>query len=251
MSTEPNMKVKLKKSKENLSPEKELLVEKEPELTQAQKDEMVMSCFSPKDKGRLQHFLTNGTPGVLAVDEYNLSRALEYYLEGNNFDYISNRCQIKRDVVLFYAFKQNWFSKKNDRVSKLAETLIERYQVAKIDSASFLMELIQFWHDFYRAKLNQYRITKDDRIVETLDLKHLEKYFKTVELLEKMASRPKADAPPMEHLFLKPIPSDNGSVDTKPAGAPTPISHQENSSLLEMLTELRRAKDNMTGVKSE
>jgi hypothetical protein len=59
------------------------------------------------------------------------------------------------------------------------------FQVVNQD---FLLQLVHVWRKRIGKKINKYFATDDESIIDSLDLKEIDKYLKTVEALQKMTS---------------------------------------------------------------
>jgi hypothetical protein len=203
--------------------------------------------FSEREIQRIVEFEQNGLQGVSKLSDEQYKLAYKMYLEGCSYDIISNRFHIKKDVILYRAWKDQWYSAKKAKLLELSESIVDRINIAKADSVSFLVDLVQFSHEYYKDKIDQYRKTKDDRIVETLDMKQLEKYFKTIEMLDKLTkvgegAEGKDSKTPLVNVIFNGIASVSREGNTMSV---TPDKKEEltEEALLKQIAELERKKE--------
>lgn len=201
--------------------------------------------FSDKEIEKIVQFEQNGLQGISKLSDEQYKLAYKMYLEGCSYDLISNRFHIKKDVILYRAWKDQWPKAKKMKLIELSESIVDRISIAKADSVSFLVDLIQFSHEYYKEKIDQYRKTKDDRIVETLDMKQLEKYFKTIEMLDKLtkiSEDGKDSKTPLVNVIFNGIASIKKDGNTMSV---TPDKKEEltEEAMLKQIAELERKKE--------
>lgn len=201
--------------------------------------------FTPEEKEKIKIFEESGLPGVSKLDDSNSKLALKMYLEGCSFDLISNKFRIKKDVLLYRAYKENWGLAKKKHLIDLSEGLFVRIDTARLSAASFVADFINFNHEYYQKKMDDYRRTKDDRIVESMDLKLFDKYYKALEIAEKMVRPdPKDPKAPALHFTQLNIGANSGKkgADAIEAVA-NQIDDKKTSDILKSLADAEREKD--------
>jgi hypothetical protein len=205
--------------------------------------QIASSDLTPKETRQLKAYISNGLPGLHAFDLDKQMKAKELYLAGRSYEYISRVFRIKKEAIMYVADKEQWYEQKIARIQGLALTLQPKLTIAQIESKHFLLDLIQFIHSYFQEKMEAYARTKDDRILETMNHKLLDKYHKTIELLyrledkdnKKPASTVSLNIP--EGATVERVDSDTVQI------TPNNNAKKDLAQILEALAELNRARD--------
>lgn len=144
--------------------------------------------FSPKDLERIEKFKEEGMPGLLTLDETKVARILDLYLSGKTYHQISRIMRVEKALVLYLSKKFNWFSTRQEYLFELESNIRSRVVEAKLTSQDFLLELTSVWQKKIGSKITKYLASGEDSHAEEIDLKEVDKYLKTIEMLHKLTS---------------------------------------------------------------
>lgn len=155
--------------------------------------------FSQKDLDIIASYKEGGLLDIATVDDKKLSSMLEMYLSGRTYRQISSVTQVKLEIVLYLSNRFNWFQLRQDYLVDLESSMRGRVIESKIISQDFLLQLLLMWQKKIGHKLNKYFSTDNENIVNEIDLKEIDKYLKTVEMLHKLSGdkSPGSDSRPM------------------------------------------------------
>lgn len=156
--------------------------------------EQLSNDFSQKDLEVIQAYKEAGLQGIGIVDEKKMASMLEMYLSGKTYRQISTTMQIKKEIVLYMSFKFNWFEMRQDYLQDMESSMRGRVLEAKIVNQDFLLQLQAMWQKKIGTKIQKYLSTDNEEFANEIDLKEVDKYLKTVELLQKLAAEGKAPA---------------------------------------------------------
>jgi ribosomal protein S8 len=157
--------------------------------------EHLSNDFSQKDLEVIKAYQEAGLPAVATVDEKKMASMLEMYLSGKTYRQISTTMQIKKDIVLYMSFKFNWFELRQDYLVDMESSMRGRVLEAKIVNQDFLLQLQAMWQKKIGTNIAKYLATDNVEFANQIDLKEVDKYLKTVELLQKLSveGKPVAD----------------------------------------------------------
>jgi hypothetical protein len=156
--------------------------------------------LSPIDMEKIQKFAEAGLPGLATVDEPTLARMMNLYLEGKPYTQIARLVKVDKPLVLYLSHRFNWYLARREYLHELEATIRNRIIESKIVSQDFLLQLTHLWQKKIGKKINQYLSTEDDSHADGINLKEVDKYLKTIEMLHKIttdgpsASKPQAPA---------------------------------------------------------
>jgi len=156
---------------------------------------------------RVERYRKQGLPGIGRANESTMFQMFNLYLSGKTYDEISHITKEKKDVVLFLAHKLDWFGKKIEYLSSLNKNITSKVAKTKLEGVNFVTNLMNFFHKYYGKKINEYLMKDDDKLVEELPLKPLDKYFKAAEALDKLMPKGKEENgggyPPFTEIHLQ------------------------------------------------
>lgn len=144
--------------------------------------------ITPQELDIVRKYQDNGLPGIRQVSDAQMSRALDLYLSGKTYFEISKTVNIKKEIVLYLAYKFNWYHTKIDQLEILDSSLKERILHAKLMNQDFLLQIQQFFLSKIGKKMSKFMATGDEEIAAQLNKKDLEYYFKAVDLLDKITT---------------------------------------------------------------
>jgi uncharacterized protein YnzC (UPF0291/DUF896 family) len=143
--------------------------------------------FSQKDLEIIQAYQEKGLEGIGIVDEQKMASMLEMYLSGKTYRQISTVIQIKKEIVLYMSYKFNWFQLRQDYLQDMEQSMRNRVLESKIVDQDFLLQLQAMWRKKIGSKMDKYFATNNEDFLSGIDLKEVDKYMKSVEILHKLA----------------------------------------------------------------
>lgn len=156
-----------------------------------------LTDFTDKDLAAIEKYVEAGLPGIAKLDELKLAGSMDLYLQGKTYRQISMTMGVEKSLVLYLSKKFNWFELRRDYLSDLELSIRGRLIEAKVINQDFLLQLQQMWQKKIGSHITNYLRTNDEAHANKIDLKEVDKYLKTVEMLQRLSADPKADAKPL------------------------------------------------------
>lgn len=143
-----------------------------------------------KDAQKLKEFMEAGLPGYPLITEEKLARIFDLYLIGKTYSQIADIMQIKKALILYLSHKLDWYEARKTFLEDLNANIKRRVIEAKLLSQDFLIQMLQMWHKKIGAKMNRYMLTNNEEFTNQINLKEIDRYLKTLELLQKSIGDP-------------------------------------------------------------
>lgn len=144
--------------------------------------------LSSKDLERVNAYMAAGLPNIGLVDSKKLASIMDMYLSGVTYRQISMISSLPKDIILYLSYKFNWFVLRQEYLVDLEANIRGRVIEAKIVSQDFLLQLQQMWQKKIGTNITKYLATDNVQFANEIDLKEVDKYLKTVEMLHKLSS---------------------------------------------------------------
>jgi len=144
--------------------------------------------FTEKDMQNIQEYIAAGLPDIATVDGEIMARMMDLYLSGKTYRQIAMTVSVNKRIVLYLSHKFNWFALRMDYIKDLEESIRGRTLEAKLVNQDFLLQLIHMWQKKIGNKITKYLATDNEQFANDIDLKEVDKYLKTVEMLHKLGS---------------------------------------------------------------
>lgn len=154
-----------------------------------------VSDFTPADMQKINEYMEEGLPRVSSVDDIKLARILDMYLSGRTYRQISMTMSMPKQIVLYLSYKFKWFDVRQEYLLDLEANARTRVLESKILNQDMLMQLQQMWRKKIGSNINKYLATDNVDFANAIDLKEVDKYLKTVEILHKLDSNRVPGAP--------------------------------------------------------
>jgi hypothetical protein len=140
------------------------------------------------DRQSINKFIEAGMPGLGAVNEATLARMMDLYLEGKLHRQIARTVRVEKVLVMYLADKFNWYQLRREYLHELELTIRNRLLESKIVSQDFLLQLTQVWQKKIGSQITEYLRTGDENHANNINLKEIDKYLKTIEMLHKITA---------------------------------------------------------------
>lgn len=144
--------------------------------------------LTPKDLEVVNGYIAAGLPDVTRLDEIKLARVLDMYLSGRTYLQIAMTMQVPKQIVLYLSHKFNWFQVRQEYLVDLDANAKQRVMEAKLMNQDMLMQLQQMWRKKIGDKITKYLATGNEDFANSVDLKEVDKYLKSVEMLHRLGS---------------------------------------------------------------
>lgn len=144
--------------------------------------------LSPIDLEKVRAFREEGMPGVYNLEESQIARMMDLYLDGKPYSQISRITRISKTTIMFLSDKFNWFALRQDYLIELEANMRNRVIESKLVSQDFLLQLSHAWQKKIGKNITQFLATGDEKYANEIDLKEVDKYLKTIEILHKISS---------------------------------------------------------------
>lgn len=142
--------------------------------------------LSTKDLELVQKYVDGGLVGVGAVDAKKLTTMLDLYLSGKTYRQISNVVNLPKQVVMYMSYRFNWFELRREYLTDLESSMRSRLIEDRVVTKDFLLELKQMWQKKIGSNITKYLATDNVDFANAIDLKEVDKYLKTVEILHRL-----------------------------------------------------------------
>lgn len=144
--------------------------------------------FTDDEVERINTYVSNGCVGLenLVKDEHKINNLFALYMSGKTYTEVSKISRVKKDMVLYMAAKMKWYEKRMEYLDDIQKNITKKITETRTESLNFIASLISMHHRYYGDAINDYLKTGDRTIVDSLDLKQLTQYFKSIEILERI-----------------------------------------------------------------
>lgn len=205
------------------------LIEGEP-TTDLSKDELE----------RIERFKEEGMPGLTAIEESGIHRIMDLYLSGKSYRQISQTLRLNKTLIMFLSNKFNWYMMRREYLHELEMTQRQRLLESKIESKDFLLALTHMWQKKIGGNITKYLQTDDERFANEIDLKEIDRYLKTIDIIHKLSYDGKADGKPTVGLNL-----GDGVVITKKGNNEVEITPKQKTikDALRQFADMRREEE--------
>jgi antitoxin component of MazEF toxin-antitoxin module len=194
--------------------------------------------ITAKEFQALEKYKEAGLPSITSISDVGLTKALEMYMSGKTYHEIAKIIGTKKEIILYYAQKFNWYQTKMEHMEILDANLKERILQANLTNQNFMLQIQQFYLQKIGHKMNKYFATGDDELAAQVYTKDVEMYYKAVDLMNKLTTE-------------KPAPGARGpavglnlgdGVSIQKIGENEVVITPKNKTTAEMLAELANLK---------
>lgn len=157
-------------------------------LEQLETTKESITDFSKKDLLAIEKFQEDGLPSLAALDDTKLTQMMDMYLSGKSYSQIASATRSTKALVMYLSKKFGWYPTRREYLVEMEESIGNRLIENKIESQDFLLNLTQTWQTQMGKKMKKYISSGDEKFINEIDLKVLDKYLKTLEILHKTGS---------------------------------------------------------------
>lgn len=201
--------------------------------------------MTSKELDMVNQYMEDGLPGIGTVTSDIIAQMLDAYLGGKSYHQLTYILGLKREMVLYLAHKFKWFELKKDMLEQ-TELRGRRQAVQfRMMNQDFLGQVVDYFKSTIGKDMDAYWASGSR--VAKIDLKALEKYLKTVEILDKLYGERRDSRSPAVGLNL-----GEGGINIKKLGNNeveiTPKNKEKTvGEMLEELANYRRETESKNG----
>ena len=196
--------------------------------------------FTDDEKKALVKFELEGKPRIAEASRRSVE-IKDLYFKGYALRDICGITRIPKAAILCLIYTEGWAAElHNENLAKL-ETISSQMQRAKIETAYFMTEMIDFIHKYYRDRIKLYNENKNNSVLEDTDFRLMSVYKNFLDNLKITGNSGGNPQTPTVH-----INAGEGSTVTVKNVEP---SETDSAKLLEVLADMKRQKAKTEGKK--
>lgn len=143
--------------------------------------------FTPKEYQELVEYKAAGCPGIARVKDSDVFKWLNLYYAGKSYEEIAKQTKGSLPQILLTSEKHNWAKKRFDYLSAVQDKLANRLQANRLEALVFLTDVQSYVHSTIGKHIREFLETQNPELEKKIDLKSLDKYYKAVDMIEKLA----------------------------------------------------------------
>lgn len=144
--------------------------------------------LNEEETSSLENYIKNGCPGLTSLEDTQVFKWFELYMSGKSYSEIASITKSKKDLIVYVSYKSRWLEKRNEYYSSIAQSMTTKITNIRTESINTVATIVSSLNKYFGKKFDQYLATNDDTIIENIDSKVLEKYYKSLEILEKVVN---------------------------------------------------------------
>jgi len=199
-----------------------------------------------EEREQLAAYIGNGLPGILRIQQGDVFKLFELYMAGKTYAEIATITKFQKDIILYLAYKSRWLDHRMKHYEDISLNILEKVKQVRMDSANNLIAMTQALGQYLGQRYNKYLSTKDSNVIEGIDKKISDQYFKALDLMDKILNtdgeNPNKQIKQQTPLVSINMGSSNATV--KQVDEKTlEISDQTAGELLKSLAELKKSTE--------
>jgi len=144
--------------------------------------------FSEKDLALIEKYKEDGLPNIATVDSEKMERMMSLYLSGKPYTQISMVMNLNKSMVLYLSDRYKWFELKKAYITELETLSRARLAEFNLVNQDFLLQIAHMFQKKIGSKITKYLATDNEAFANSIDLKEVDKYLKTVDMLQRVVS---------------------------------------------------------------
>jgi hypothetical protein len=153
------------------------------ELTVPSRDDL-----SQNERESLDNYIQNGCPGLTSIEDAQVFKWFELYMAGKSYTEIATITKSKKDLIVYISYKSKWLEKRTEYFTSITQNMTSKITDIRTESINTVATIVSSLNKYFGKKFDNYLATNDDSIIENIDSKVLEKYYKSLEILEKVVN---------------------------------------------------------------
>lgn len=159
------------------------------ELAIASRDDL-----NEEEKKSLLNYIENGCPGLTKLEDAQVFKWFELYMSGKTYSEIAQITRSKKDLVMYVSYRSKWLEKRTEYFTSITQNMTNKITNIRTESINTVATIVSSLNKYFGKKFDEYLITNDEAIIENIDGKILEKYYKSLEILEKVVNPTSKDS---------------------------------------------------------
>lgn len=197
-----------------------------------------------EEKQTVSEFVANGCPGLVKIDDTKVFRWFELYMAGKSYYEIAQLTKDKKDLIMYISCRAKWHDTRMAYYRDMSATFTSKLKKVKMSSANTVINALTALGKYHDKKFNDFLVTNDKSIIETMDTKLMAQYYKSLEMIDKLI-RPEGEdheKEPKQPLVNITVPA--GSTITQTGDKSIEIGSDEAASnVLKAIAAFQRSKD--------
>jgi hypothetical protein len=145
----------------------------------------------PEEMNQLMAYIEEGLPGVDSVGSKKQQEEMyNYYADGHSYASVARCVKVRKEIVLYFAHKFNWYDRKKDYLRDLADSI----EVQKVTVNLVAQEATLKLFSYYRAKfgdaISEYMVGKNPDAIRHLDPKEVGVFLRLIEIFRENPNSP-------------------------------------------------------------
>jgi hypothetical protein len=139
---------------------------------------------------KVRQYEEKGLPGISEITSSQLAQMMDLYLSGKTYRFISSTLSVKVVKIMYLSKKFGWYEARQSYLMDIERNMKTRLAEARVESQDFLLQLAQLWQRKIGKKISTYLATGDEAHADKIDLKEIDRYLKTIDILQKINEIP-------------------------------------------------------------
>jgi hypothetical protein len=144
--------------------------------------------LNAEETASLANYIENGCPGLTKIEDAQVFKWFELYMAGKTYSEIAVITKSKKDLIVYISYKSKWLEKRTEYFTSIAENMTTKITNIRTESINTVATIVSSMNKYFGKKFDSYLSTNDDTVIENIDSKLLEKYYKSLEILEKVVN---------------------------------------------------------------
>jgi len=141
--------------------------------------------LTEKDIRRLETFELAGTPGLSTTSDKQKEEMKFLYFSGLSPSQIAQRFRVKKEIVLYFAKKFDWYEEKQEYAKETQERMNERIRMAELTAIDTLMYTLHFLCRNIKNQINDSYRTGEFS-TSLVFLKQFDRFLRAYEVFNKL-----------------------------------------------------------------
>jgi hypothetical protein len=144
--------------------------------------------LNEEERLSLEGYIQNGCPGLTKLEDTQVFKWFELYMSGKTYSEIATITKSKKDLIVYVSYKSKWLEKRTEYFTSITQNMTTKITNIRTESINTVATIVSSLNKYFGKKFDHYLATNDDSIIENIDSKVLEKYYKSLEILEKVVN---------------------------------------------------------------
>lgn len=145
----------------------------------------------PEEMKMLMAYIEAGLPDIGTMEnKVSLKRAYDYYADGHSYASVARSMKTKREIILYFAHKFNWYQQKRDYLQDLADSLQHQRVIAKLAAEESTYKLFSYYKAKFGDKVSNWLANNNKEEISGIDPREVNTYLRILEIFRTDPSSP-------------------------------------------------------------